>query len=408
MAYKIFLSHAKKDLPVATVIASRINAMFSGDVLIYLFQDQIRGGRSWKAELKKHLDSCDSIFSLVSPSSINNKWIYLEWSPFWLRNKQFFILLADGISTDVLINPMQENQSIFLTKKDSIRYLLSEIASLAGSKSIAIYEMLEDFIIEIEQAFQQQLEEDFEIFRRPDKTLPATDTERAIIAQYFYDRDEIEHFIRITKRINNDEKVLDFIYSMFRDTKMSHSQELSLTLELAKNMNRASNIAAIVHELIDLGNSDAEETFRIVDLIADRSMDVLSDIVCKLITRDMFDSKLYSYIMNEKIKSNAIRRSIAVFMLKKELEQTAQFNNLVVSIKNTAELKNLAIEFVDMLVYQKSEFIFVVDRIVRLGANHLSVVFDELYEKDSNFALQLLSKLKEKHDKPKLREINYG
>jgi hypothetical protein len=260
--------------------------MFRGDVIIYLAEDQVVGGAAWKEDLRKNLNTCDAVISIISQDSIDKPWIYIEWSPFWIAGKPFFVLVTEGIDARRLINPMQERQAIFLHKRESIQKFLSELSAISNSKSIAVYEMLDDLIIEIDAATNQKFDNRFGIYRRHEKELPPTDSERAEIARYFYERDEIEDFVRVTKRINSDEIVLAFIYMMFRDTKVEHSKELQLSYELAKNMNRASNISSIVLELIELGNVDAQETFNIVDIVSDRSQDEISVIGRKLVDKN--------------------------------------------------------------------------------------------------------------------------
>lgn len=390
MAYRIFLSHSNVDAPIAKVVAKVLNDAFRGDIIVYLAIDNVVGGTAWKEELIKRLSSCDAIITILSKDSISKPWIYVEWSPFWIANKQFYILATEDIDTNDLIKPMSDRQVVSLNNRESVQNFFRALSDDSGTKNSSYYEALDDFVIKVESSIDEKFDNRFGIYRRHEKRLPAKDSDKAEIAQFFYDRNEMDDFIRVTKAINSDEIVLDFVYSMFRDTKMEHGKELDLSLDLAKNMNRASHISSIVLELIQLGNIDSDEIFTIVDLIANRSQDEMIVIARKLVETNQADSRLYRYIINKKISSNAYLRSLAVFMMKNDYEKSEAYISLVEQIKNNAELKNLSLEIIEHDKYKEECFIISIDSNIRRGGGHLDIIFQCLNEVDPDYAKSLL------------------
>jgi hypothetical protein len=390
MAYRIFLSHSNVDAPIAKVVAKVLNDAFRGDIIVYLAIDNVIGGTAWKEELIRRLNSCDAIITILSKDSISKPWIYVEWSPFWISNKQFYILATEDIDANDLIKPMSDRQVVSLNNRESVQNFFRALSDDSGTTNSSYYEALDDFVIKVENSIDEKLDNRFGIYRRHEKRLPAKDSDKAKIAQFFYDRNEMDNFVRVTKAINSDEIVLDFVYSMFRDAKMEHVKELKLSLELAKNMNRASHISSIVLELIQLGNIDSDEIFTIVDLIANRSQDEMIVIARKLVETNQAEARLYRYIINKKISSNAYLRSLAVFMMKNDYEKSDAYRSLVKQIKNNAELKNLSLEIIEHDKYKEECFILSIDSNISRGGGHLDVIFQCLKEVDPDYAIKLL------------------
>ncbi|MEZ4918657.1 MAG: toll/interleukin-1 receptor domain-containing protein [Saprospiraceae bacterium] len=406
-AFRIFLSHAHQDLEIAQAIEQILNNAFAGELRVFLAQDNIVGGNEWKTELKKNIKESDAIISLVTEDSVSAPWIYVEWSPFWINDKQFYVLITPEVNPKELLHPMTDRQIINLGVRDSVHKFFQALINDSKAKKTSIYDRLDDFIIEVEKALDKKEDAQFGIYRRLDKKLPAKDSEKATIAQFFYDRDEMDHFIRVTKAINNDELVVDFIYAMFRDSKMEHKQELHLALELSKNMNRASSICNIVLELINLDEIDAAELFEMVDMIADRSQDSLSLIAIRLMKTNKIESQLFDYLVNDKISSKASIRNLAIQALRigPDGVTDAQFMNIVDSCTNSAELKNIALEFIRSDAYKMHWFDFVIEFMISRGGMHLDTVNNYLSTYDSDFASEYFTKKRETHGSEKLKTI---
>ena len=107
MSYSIFLSHATEDAAIAKTIKEKLNKIFP-ELSIYLATDEIRSGTKWKDELKQNLQEHNAIITLISQISIDKPWIYTEWSPFWMAEKPFHLLLLDDKLKKDLIGPMKD------------------------------------------------------------------------------------------------------------------------------------------------------------------------------------------------------------------------------------------------------------------------------------------------------------
>ena len=91
MPYRIFVSHTANDKLIAEEITRIINNAFEGDIELYLAFQEIGGGDEWKKSIKDNLNKCDAIICLVTPEYAHKHWLFIEWSAFWIadKNKNF-------------------------------------------------------------------------------------------------------------------------------------------------------------------------------------------------------------------------------------------------------------------------------------------------------------------------------
>lgn len=408
MSYNIFLSHSEIDTPIAKAIAKIINDAFAGDIFIYLALENVVGGAAWKNELKENLERCDAIITIFTQDSLFKPWIYVEWSPFWLKNKIYYTLISNDISNADLIQPMIDRQVVKINKTDDVRLFFKGLSKDSNTKNSSFWRHVDDFIIEVENGLNEKLDTKYGIYRRIEKELPEGDFDKRSIAEFFYKKNDYNNFSRIAQRIRDDWMKVDIILNLFKDSKISHADELTLSLEIAKTINRGSYIGDVVKEIIRLGDLDTKVVFDLVDMVAKRNQDELRYIAEYLIEYDHEGTDLFEHVI-ESIRSNAHFRNIAKYAIGLNKHEGDLLTFLVEKFNNSAELKNVAMELIDTNYYHSSCMDKVINKIILRGnfTNYIKTVLIHLATKDRDYAIKYFEQKQDEFITLKESEIKF-
>ena len=89
---RIFVSYASEDRKTAR----NFIAYLSKIPKVEIFGDnQFSAGENWRSKLKKQLSQSDYFFVLLSPGSIQSKWVQLELGAAWGLNKLIIPVVTD-------------------------------------------------------------------------------------------------------------------------------------------------------------------------------------------------------------------------------------------------------------------------------------------------------------------------
>lgn len=408
MPYNIFLSHSEIDTPIAKAVAKIINDVFAGDIFIYLALENVVGGAAWKNELKENLDRCDAIITIFTQESLFKPWIYVEWSPFWLKNKIYYTLITNDISNADLIQPMIDRQVINLNKTEDVRLFFKALSKDSKTENSSFWRHVDDFVIAVENGLNEKLDTKYGIFRRIEKELPEGDFEKRKISEFFYKKNDYINFLRVVQRIRDDWTKVDIILNLFKDSKISHTDELTLSLEIAKTINRGSYIGDVVKEIISLGDLETKVVFDLVDMVSKRNQDELRYIAEYLVEHDHENSDLFKHVI-ESTRSNVHLRNVAKHAIGLSKHEGELLNYLIGLFNNSAELKNVALELIDTNHYHSSCMDKVVDKIISRGnfTNYLKSVLTHLAVKDRGYAIQYFKRKSEEFIILKDSEIQF-
>ncbi|MBC7783530.1 MAG: toll/interleukin-1 receptor domain-containing protein [Burkholderiales bacterium] len=88
-SYRVFVSHASTDKWLATVICEKLEA--SG---ISTFRDDrdLAGGDDIPDEIRRAILNSDELLVLLTPDSVDRRWVLMEIGAAWLRGPQMRII----------------------------------------------------------------------------------------------------------------------------------------------------------------------------------------------------------------------------------------------------------------------------------------------------------------------------
>jgi hypothetical protein len=111
---RIFLSYASSD----RIYADRLQELLSRRPNVRVFTDEmLSAGEDWKSKLKDELASCDIFSVLLSPNSVDSKWVLQELGAAWAIEKPIMpIFTQPGLFSQF---PVALNQDQFIDIKDT-------------------------------------------------------------------------------------------------------------------------------------------------------------------------------------------------------------------------------------------------------------------------------------------------
>lgn len=101
----IFISYSHHDKSYARDIAERLEK--SG--LSYLLDEKLDTGAYFEGEIKSSLRLCKEVFCLVSPKSLESKWVFVEYGAAWALGKHIspILLACSAESLPDILKPLQ-------------------------------------------------------------------------------------------------------------------------------------------------------------------------------------------------------------------------------------------------------------------------------------------------------------
>jgi hypothetical protein len=380
MAYKIFISHTGNDTPIAEAVRDSITEAFRGDIELFLAGSDILSATEWKAELKKQLDKSDAIISIITPDSINKPWIYVEWSPFWLRDKISYTLHTGDIALDALIAPMQDRQATNITNKEKVKGFFESLARNSNTKPTP-YKFVDGFIATVKHAQEAKLNNAYSVYRLTLSDLPESDDERVKIAKFFYRGNEVDVFVRVAREIRSDITKVDLICDVLKDSKLSHEQELEVTRSIVESINSAERLGDVAIQLIKFGNLNSKVLREILDDLAQRNKAELRKVATYLINIDQEETELFVFICNlwgQMGTGNAEFRKVLENLVARGKFQSEYFLSLVDMFTNCAEIKNLALFMIRERQQRTSQFEKIVRQVLEKNQNHFKTIMERL------------------------------
>lgn len=122
--YQVFLSHATADKWLAKTLCEKIEAVGAAT-----FRDDrdIQGGDDIPDEIRRQLKTSQEVVVLLTPNSIDSRWVILEIGAAWghSRRKRITLVLCH-VSTDPLPATMKFKKAVPLNDFDA---LLDELAA---------------------------------------------------------------------------------------------------------------------------------------------------------------------------------------------------------------------------------------------------------------------------------------
>lgn len=90
MKYDIFLSYSHLDQLIAIELEEKLRA--SG-LRCFLSEKSVQSGEEWVSTVRKSIQESERVLILVTPRSVNSKWVYIEAGAAWMENKKIVPLI---------------------------------------------------------------------------------------------------------------------------------------------------------------------------------------------------------------------------------------------------------------------------------------------------------------------------
>jgi hypothetical protein len=388
--YNVFISYTQADRQIAKEIQLFIKEEFNGEIVPFLAGDDIKSGDKWKETIKQNITIGDAIISLITPNSKSKPWLFVEWSAFWMADKDMHIFLSDELKHTDLIHPMQDFQYVAMTNVDSMKGFFQKLAKAADFRP-APYDKAEDFIVSIKASIQkQQLEEkqlSFDRFGDKSVDLPTDDLQKKAIAEYFILKEDFTVFKRLFSVIREEgikSKLISYLIKLQKyDIAIEHAQEIR-TPELQRDIiidlldepidlkriyplleavakKNQPQMRIILNELVDQGKEN--EGFFTKTLSFTDNTPTLHKVASHLIANDKMESGAFGAVVTKIYQMNAAEsRKLGEEMIDGKLEETKQFDEIVRGMA-----KKNQIETVKLLLFLKEYNFSVYEKYTNAG-----------------------------------------
>lgn len=139
----ILISHDNSDEKIAVEIKTFLEEVFL-NAHVFVAGRDLMGGQIWINELKKNLKSSQVIISLLTPKSLENKWVYFE-SGAGFTDEKTIPLLTENLKPENLTPPMSLLQARPLSEQGFIA-LIKDISKKFNQREPKIFTGIKDLI----------------------------------------------------------------------------------------------------------------------------------------------------------------------------------------------------------------------------------------------------------------------
>jgi hypothetical protein len=134
-----FISFSNSDLPLASFIRDYFSDLFQGSARFFL-ADAIEPSDRWLDSIRDAISNADGSFFLLTPTSISQEWVNIEFGAVWILGKQIFPLVGGGLTFGELHRPFNDFQATTLTDKNSVSLLIRKLSTMCGLPNPPAYD----------------------------------------------------------------------------------------------------------------------------------------------------------------------------------------------------------------------------------------------------------------------------
>ena len=129
----IFVSYASPNENLAKFIGSQIEAVLDKE-RVDVFVSTIGAGDTWFPTIQTALDRCEALVVLVTPASIDRRWVWFEIGYVWAKTKdaeRHIYPLAISHAQEIP-HPLSEHQGKFLDSREEIENFFRRLCDQFG------------------------------------------------------------------------------------------------------------------------------------------------------------------------------------------------------------------------------------------------------------------------------------
>lgn len=386
MAYTIFVSHTRQDKKIAEQIKKIINDAFSGHIQLYLAAHELSPGTAWKDEIKRRLDSCDAIFSVISPRSLHKPWIYIEWTAFWLNDKRSYILLTENVQVADLVSPMADLQTVSVSSVEDINSLFRSLARVSDFQGAIPFDYADEFITGIRAAqrtvLQTLLEQSYGRYEYELTDLPSDNDEKQKIAEYFLESGNYETFYKVVEEITAESVKVKLVRKLIEAADILHATNVVRTI------NASIQLKAVGKCLFDFGYADTPLMRETIDRITNHTE--LRALGVHVFNAGKEDSQTFRFIV-EKFTNMTELGKLGILFIENDRIVSPAFDLLVNRLsERPAPLERLAEVFINHNMEDRPQFVTVVDLLMKNSGPESRRLLSYLAQNRPQFARNLL------------------
>jgi len=156
----IFLSYISEEGKLANFLKSELEKL-SPEIKIFSYSHDIEIGTEWERKIKENLENCDLLMILISPLSIERRWLTLEFGAFWAANKKIFVLTHSNIRPADLYYPLNKYYCVQLSTYEGVIKLINSIQELAKINELPSYFQVPIFVNRLTDVLEQLYKTNF-------------------------------------------------------------------------------------------------------------------------------------------------------------------------------------------------------------------------------------------------------
>jgi hypothetical protein len=123
----LYLIHASADHELAGFLKHAIEEVCSWRVFLASKPGEIPTGADWLAEIHRNLKKAHSFLLLLTPQSVDRRWVWYEAGAAWKSGKRQYPVVAAGLEKDALDHPLGALQVLALDVPNEAKQLFKEL-----------------------------------------------------------------------------------------------------------------------------------------------------------------------------------------------------------------------------------------------------------------------------------------
>lgn len=361
MAYKLFISFTKTDKEIAEEIHNQLINAFKGKVDIFISSQKLSPGEHWIDKIKSTLSNYDGILCLITPNSIDKQWIFVEWTAFWLNNKDIFVTLSDSSLSELLIQPIKETQYMLINQRTDVEAFFKVLAEKSDTKPIP-YISVDQYISNLNLAIERHIKNEYDQYLSKTDDLPVKDETKIELVKYCLENDKYEYLPNILNKIRSDYQKTNLVNELI------DSGQLAKVEYLYEFIRTSQNQTEVVINLIDNSYEDINIYINLIDSICKKDQSQLFNISQYLIQKNKEQGNLFKYVVS-KIDNMAELRKVLWCLIDYNKYKTELFHNVINTFedRNRTELRKVG----EYLIKNTTD-----------NENELSIIFEILKRKN--------------------------
>jgi hypothetical protein len=151
----IFISHSSADLKIVDKLVEllRISLRLTSHHIRCTSLDGYRlpGGASTNEQLKEEIYNSKSFIGLITPNSLESKYVLFELGARWGAKRQLIPLLAGGAVAKDLVGPLAEINALSCSNKSQMFQLIGELSAFLETETekVELYAKMVDNLIDV-------------------------------------------------------------------------------------------------------------------------------------------------------------------------------------------------------------------------------------------------------------------